>query len=340
LPWIVLVHGGSANLYEFFVTPRNDPGLGQFLAQKLNVLLVTIPGNYRAGGWMEPPEFRSPQYLLDKDLAPGEVSLRNAIFTNALILTGLKRLISAHLDGDLLIVGHSTGGELSFLAAGDKELGPRCRGRFLGWGSGGPSRWRREWEVATERRARKLREMATFPFVSHLRKRGAEEYVGSGYVGKLNPCEGATPLATASDWLIREGRRRPNFKQVLQDVEHSEAVELRERFEGEIREVASIAPLSIDVEAVLRDLMVPVPEPVGPWQRMAWVVGRADRGHWNEGAGHVAREMFVRDRFAASCPGVAAQVVVVDAPLTHYGHIEAPRELAALLVRTVEGLAG
>ena len=338
LPWIVVVHGGSVNFYEFFVTPRNDPGLGQFLAQRLNVLLVTIPGNYRPGGWALGAEARSPQYLLDQDLPPGEVALRNAIFTNVLIFAGLKRLIREHLDGDVLVVGHSTGGELAFLAAGDDDLGPRCGGRFLGWGSGGPSHWRREWEVATGRRDRKLRELAAYPAISRLRTRGAAEYVRSGYVGELNPCDGAAAPARAADWLARESRRRPNFKQVLQDVEHGAVVELRERFERELRTALAGASHAVEGEAVVRDLMAPAPEPVVPWERMAWVVGRADRGHWNEKAEDVARERFVRDRFAASCPGVSAKVVLVDAPLTHYGHVEAPAALASILHRVVAWL--
>ena len=339
-PWVVLVHGGSANFYEFFVTPMNDPGLGQFLAQDLNVLLVTIPGNYRPGGWEEPPEDRSPRYLLDRDLPAEEVALRNAVYTNALVFAGLKNLILEHLVGDLLVVGHSTGGELPFLAAADGVLGPRCRGRFLGWGSGGPSRWRREWEEATGRRARKLRDLAAYPPVKCLRTRRADGYVRSGYVGPLNPCLGSDPSETAADWLARESRRRPNFKQVLQDVEHSGVTEFKERCEREIRQTLQGASLRIDPDEVTRDLFGADPSPVVPWERMGWVVGRADRGHWNETREDLAREWFVRDRFARSVPGVTAKVVLVDAPLTHYGHIEAPQQLAAILLRTVNWLVG
>ena len=41
LPTLVIVHGGSANWYEFFVDQFNNPGLGQYLAQKVPVLLLT-----------------------------------------------------------------------------------------------------------------------------------------------------------------------------------------------------------------------------------------------------------------------------------------------------------
>src|SRR6185503_3778629 len=53
LPTIAIVHGGSANWYEFFVDPLNGPGLGQYLAQRARVVLITIPGNYTRGGWTD-----------------------------------------------------------------------------------------------------------------------------------------------------------------------------------------------------------------------------------------------------------------------------------------------
>ena len=47
LPTVAIINGGSANWYEFFVDPLNRAGLGQYLAQRVPVLLITIPGNYR-----------------------------------------------------------------------------------------------------------------------------------------------------------------------------------------------------------------------------------------------------------------------------------------------------
>ena len=34
LPTLVIIHGGSANWYEFFVDQFNNPGVGQYLAQR------------------------------------------------------------------------------------------------------------------------------------------------------------------------------------------------------------------------------------------------------------------------------------------------------------------
>src|SRR5258708_25750325 len=38
LPWIIIINGGSANLYQFFVAPHNLPGLGPSHTQNANVL--------------------------------------------------------------------------------------------------------------------------------------------------------------------------------------------------------------------------------------------------------------------------------------------------------------
>ena len=45
---------GAATFYEFYVGLKNRPGWTQFLAQKLNVMIVTIPGNFKYAGWDAP----------------------------------------------------------------------------------------------------------------------------------------------------------------------------------------------------------------------------------------------------------------------------------------------
>src|SRR5437870_8247465 len=141
-PWFIIINGGAANFYEFFVDLKNRPGWTQYLAQKLNVMIVTIPGNFKYGGWEQPvaDAKRQPAYLLDRDLSMDEYEVRNAIFTNSLIMQGLKALVTKHTAGDILLIGHSTSGELSMLAYEDPELSARLKGRYLGWGSGGPAR--------------------------------------------------------------------------------------------------------------------------------------------------------------------------------------------------------
>src|SRR2546423_4930780 len=141
-PWFIIINGGAANFYEFYVDLKNRPGWAQYLAQKLNVMIVTIPGNFKYGGWDLPvlDARRQPAYLLDRDLSVDEYEMRNAIYTNSLIMQGLKALVTRHTSGDILLIGHSTSGELSMLAYEDPDLRARLKGRYLGWGSGGPAR--------------------------------------------------------------------------------------------------------------------------------------------------------------------------------------------------------
>ena len=141
-PWFIIINGGAANWYEFYVDLKNRPGWAPYLAQKVNVMIVTIPGNFKYGGWPMPimDEKRQPQYLLDKDLPAAETNLRNALLNNQVVLQGLKQIILKNTSGDILISGHSTSGELAMLSYQDPELATRLKGRYFGWGSGGPAR--------------------------------------------------------------------------------------------------------------------------------------------------------------------------------------------------------
>lgn len=138
LPTLVIINGGAANWYEFFIGPKNDPGLGQYLAQRIPVLLVTIPGNYRHGGWTEEDlGERIPGYLLDRDVSAEEAKLRNAIYTFRVVSDGVRELVNAVVDGPALLMGHSTGGEIQFILK--EDLAEKNRGLSIGWGTGGPA---------------------------------------------------------------------------------------------------------------------------------------------------------------------------------------------------------
>ena len=122
-------------------------------------MIVTIPGNFKYGGWDVPvmDRRRQPAYLLDRELPLQESEIRNAIYTNSLILQGVKQLVMKHTTGDILLIGHSTSGEIAMLAYEDKELGPRLKGRFLGWGSGGTGAARTDADRQRQRRPRARR---------------------------------------------------------------------------------------------------------------------------------------------------------------------------------------
>ena len=45
---------GGGKPLRILVDLKNRPGWAQYLAQKLNVMIVTIPGNFKYGGWQQP----------------------------------------------------------------------------------------------------------------------------------------------------------------------------------------------------------------------------------------------------------------------------------------------
>jgi hypothetical protein len=338
-PTLAIIHGGSANWYEFFLDPLNEPGLGQYLAQRAPVILITIPGNYTHGGWAEPLfDRRVPGYVLDRQITPDEARMRNAVFTFTLIGQGVRQLLERATTGPLLIVGHSTGGELQFLLK-ESSLKPRLRDRSLGWGTGGPAFITKEIDEAFAERAARVVSYGKYPRVDTLRARDAASYVSSRYVGPLNPIKAASPLAVAQGWYAAESRRRPQFKQVLQDMEHQGFVEHRARLEREIRETLRDNKYGLDANSVIADLFSTMSPPLGGYAKMAWVVGRLDDGHWDEKP-EVAREYQIALRFRKANPNVPIRVLAIDAPITHYGHIERPKQLAAAILDAARWVGG
>jgi pimeloyl-ACP methyl ester carboxylesterase len=335
LPTLVIIHGGSANWYEFFLDPLNGPGLGQYLAQRIPVMLITIPGNYADGGWTESAyDQRVPGYVLGRTMAPEEAKVRNAVFTFKLATEGVRRLLEQTTKGPLLIIGHSTGGEFQYLLQ-ESSLKSRLAGRSLGWGTGAPASITKAIDEQLGERADSVEQYRKYPRVDRLRARNAAGYISSQYVGPLNPLKGSTPLAVAQAWFAAEQRRRPQFKQVLQDMEHQGMIEHRPRLEQEIREALRGNQYGVNADAVVGDLFSTMASPLKGYRRMAWVVGSLDNGHWDPKP-EQAREWNIARRFRKENPGVPVRVMLVDAPMTHYGHIERPKQLAAVLVDAVK----
>jgi pimeloyl-ACP methyl ester carboxylesterase len=340
LPTVAIINGGSANWYEFFLDPRNEPGLGQFLAQRIPVILISIPGNYADGGWTQPVfDQRVPGYVLGRTIPPAEASVRNAVYTFKLIAEGVRRLLEQTTKGPLLIVGHSTGGELQFLLK-ESSLKPRLLDRSLGWGTGGPASITRDIDEQFGERAARVVQYGKYPSVDRLRARDAAGYISSNYIGPLNPMQTpsvSSPLAVAEAWFAAENRRRPQFKQVLQDLEHQGMIEHRARLEQEIRNTVRGTPYGVDADEVIRDLFATMSPPLNGYRRMAWIVGRLDDGHWDPNPKQ-AREWNIAARFRKENPGSPIRLLLIDSPLSHYGHIERPKQLAAVILDAAKWL--
>lgn len=331
LPTVVIINGGAANWYEFFIGPKNDPGLGQYLAQQVPVLLVTIPGNYRHGGWTEEDlGKRIPGYLLDRDVSAEEARIRNAIYTFRVVTDGVEALVNAVVDGPAVLVGHSTGGEVQFILA--EALADKMRWLSLGWGTGGPA------GLQSMRAFRGTRSIDDYPHVSQLRPRTSEQY-SRGYLGPLNPFwdDSKSRLEIAAEWMGAEMRRRAQFKQPLQDQEHSSAINLKDALAAQIRETLEGNDLGIDADEVIGDLFLTMRSPLSGYRKMIWTTTLLDDGHWDEDPAQ-ARELQVADEFRAANPDIPIRVLVFGVPMTHYGHIEKPRQLAGGLVAALKWL--
>lgn len=333
-PWLVIMNGGAANVYEFFVDLKSQPGWGQFLAQKLNVLIVSIPGNFKYGGWPQPikDESRQPAYLLDRELPLAESEVRNAIYTNKLIMAGLEQLISKHTTGDIFMIGHSTSGELAFLSYESPVLAPRLKGRFLGWGSGGPARAHALQAARHPGSGRSFDAMSEMYPLHKLKRRDAAGY-SRGYSGWLNPFyeAGMSHYQIAEKWLEAERVRRPNFKQPLQDLEHSVGWPRKGEVERQIEAMLAKTgnPWGIKVDEINADLFSTAYTRMDGFNQMVWVVAQHDRNHWVPEDPMKSWEVFLAQEYRRKNPTAKVRILVWDLPMTHYGHVETPRQLAA-----------
>ena len=338
-PWLIIMNGGAANFYEFFVDLKNRPGWSQYLAQKINVMIISIPGNFKYGGWELPIQSpqRQPAYLLDRELPMPENELRNGLLNNQVVLQGVKLLIMKHTQGDLLMIGHSTSGELSMLANDDPDLRARLKGRYLGWGSGGPARLARLRAIKEPKSVRgggaegeggggrKLP-------LEALSRRDTASY-SHGYSWFLNPLyvPGMSLAQIADTWLAAEARRRPQFKQQIQDIEHGAAIDQIGHVEVELEGLLKKSgnPWGINLEDVHKELFSTQFTRMDGYKQMVWTVGHMDRNHWLPEDPMNAPEVFVAKEFRLINPTAKVRLIIWDPPLTHYGHVEMPKQLAA-----------
>jgi len=357
-PWLIIMNGGAANVYEFYVDLKNRPGWGQFLAQKLNVMIVTIPGNFKYGGWDEPvnSEKRQPAYLLGKELTMPEYEIRNCLLTNANVMHGLKQLLMKHTTGDLLLIGHSTSGEMAMLANNDAELRARTNGRYLGWGSGGPA----GLDLVKEARAKfagkpderpqvpgfppvVARGGPSEPMALHLLSRRNKETYARGYSRWLNPLyePGMSTYDIAEKWLQVEGRRRANFKQQIQSIEHGGSIELKGWIEVSIEQLLKKNgnPWGVNVEEVHAELFPTHFTKMDGYKRMVWTVGHYDRNHWLPEEPMKAPEVYFATEYRGKNPDAEIRLMVWDPLMTHYGHVELPQQLAEATYDVVRWLA-
>lgn len=327
MPSVVIVHGGSNNFYGFLMDPMNNPGVGQYLAQKVPVLLVSIPGNYKHGGWEEEPSRRQMSYLLDGDMSRDEIKVRNAAYTFQLVMDGVVELIEEAVDGDFVLVGHSTAGELPYMLHGSR-LKDRMHGRILGWATGGASHLK-----SMQDRWGYTRTAFDYPPVYEVRSRPTTDYSGD-YMGPLNPVwdDSMSTEEIAQRWMGElVYHRRPRIKQVLQDLERRGAVPgMREAVIRQVRTILEEegSRYNVNVDAVLADLFAPMRAPITGFSKIVLTAAQMDTGHWTRDRPEESSTYKVVEELRVYNPDIQVQALMFDLPMTHQGHIERPRQLA------------
>jgi pimeloyl-ACP methyl ester carboxylesterase len=294
----VFFHGGAASEKIMDLTPDGRPGLARVVAsQGFKVLALTYPGHYPPRGvWQQSIPERKPIYLFDRDLSDSEIVDRNLKCTFNVILQGAGLLTDKHLSGrEIIGFGHSTGGpmaaHLTRFSKATKVIG------IVGFGSGGPDGWRKEWRDNTG--AEKYTEKP----VDHVSKRSPDSFKASGYVDP----EDLTPWGGADDYIRLVSPLRSQMKTSLCDNQHNAAVGILEEYPKRT---------GLPREEYFDHLQDPDPN----WLktiRVLLVAGENDKGHWvNNGAPlENKREMFMGAKYAATTRG--AHVVLIP----RYGHV-------------------
>ncbi len=339
MPTLIFIHGGSSNWYEFYIDPLNRPGLGQYLAQKIPVLIITMPGNFRYGGWTERAlDQRVPPYVLDREIDPDELRIRNAAFTFRLVADGVKKLVEEVTTGPIVISGHSTGGEITYMSENPGYLRDRTGGKILVWEGGSHAGTR------AMQQTRGTPDRNDWPAVTELRARLPEvDYTGN-YLGPLNPVwdPDATRLAMAERWMGElEFRRRAHFKQPLQDLERRGGhLPLKESVTLEVRQALQGNEFGVDPDEVIADLFAPMEAPLTGYRAIV----RAAAG--DELAGRLSNEILDGSRSMEMMkelrqynPDAKIHLLIFDVPMTHYGHIERPKQLAGGLLAALRWLS-
>jgi len=295
---LVFFHGGAGSEKIMDLTPDGRPGLARVAAaQGFKVLALTYPGHYPPGGvWQVPIPERQPIYLLDRQLSLEEIADRNLKCTFNVILQGAGQLTDQHLAGrEIIGFGHSTGGpmaaHLTRFSKQTKVIG------LVGFGSGGPDGWRKEWRDQTG--AEKYREVP----IDHVSRRSPDSFKNSGYVDP----EDLTPWGGADDYIRLVSPLRSQMKTSLCDNQHNAAVGILEEYPKRT---------GLPREEYFDHLQ----EPDAGWLksiRVLLVAGENDKGHWVNGGAPLEhkREMFMGRKYAATTRG--AHVVLIP----RYGHV-------------------
>jgi hypothetical protein len=106
---------------------------------------------------------------------------------------------------------------------------------------------------------------------------------------------------------------------------------------GQIRQTLEDNEFGVEPEEVITDLFSTMNAPITGYNKMIWTVAAADTGHWDKDLSK-ARELLIANEFREKNPNTPIRVMLFDVPMTHYGHIEKPRQVAGGLLAALQWL--
>jgi pimeloyl-ACP methyl ester carboxylesterase len=293
----VFFHGGSSGEKIMEKTPDGRPGFASVLAsQGFRVLVLTYVGHYAPGGiWKTPVLERMPIYLLDRELPKEEIQDRVLKCTFNTHLQGAGLLTDEHLSGrEILAFGHSTGGPMAAHLTRFSEK-TRVIG-LVGFGSGGPDGWRKEWREKTGAEENRVQS------IDQIKRTTTESFRANKYVDPRD----LTPWGGPEEYMRWGDNIRSQMHTSLTHNQHRGSVDILEEY---------VKITGLPREEYFDHLQ----DPDLSWLktiRVLLLTGEKDHGHWVAGERlEDKREMFMVTKYAARSRG--AHLVVIP----RYGHV-------------------
>jgi pimeloyl-ACP methyl ester carboxylesterase len=305
---IFLIHGGAGSEDEFRATPDGRPGLGAILASHgFRVLAATYPGHYPPGGvWKTPVRTRQPIYLLDRKLSPKKTKEQNLRASLNVYVQGAAELIDANLGGrKILAHGHSAGGNMVMLL--HRFLKKSVITGILGWGSGVPYAWKREWSRWIDKRIPR-----NLP-LNAVSRRSTEFFKKSGYVDP----PALTPWGGAEEFIAWGNRCRSHMRMGVLDNQAAGDIDL-------LKSYTKLTGLP-EIE-YLDHLHDPDPEWLAH-TNVLMMAGENDRVHWlQDHKTEDKLDSFIGEKFRQRTP--RTRLVLVP-KYGHYGFLSLYNEKIA-----------
>ena len=112
---------------------------------------------------------------LNQEISAKEAKIRNAVFTFRVVVDGVRQIVEKHTIGPVVVVGHSTGGEIPFLLM-NTSLKPRMKRIVSRVGKRRPALLDKTLSTPEAHRKQVFSRFSTYAPVQDLRVRSSDAY--------------------------------------------------------------------------------------------------------------------------------------------------------------------